>query len=193
MKIKRKELNSIAAGIAAYDAQKLQVFKLTLLLTKNSKIIKEEDELFEEAKKKILPVEEVEKFQKEQKELAKSYYAKNEEGEYLMQEVNGQSVHKLTNKAELDGKLEALQECYAKVIDRYNTGVAKIEALMDEEIELPLLKLMDLEHVRHLAPKTLAALAPIIGLPLPESLLEEKGDALKTADVERILEFCEVK
>ncbi len=193
MKIKRKELTQIAKGVELYDAQKLKFFRLTLLLTKNVKLTKDEVDIFDQAKEKILPTEEVKKFHEQQRALAEKYWKADENKEWVMEEKHGQSVHVLTNKPELDGKLETMQKKAKPLFDRYNDAAEKAEALLDEEIEIPLQKITDVEHVKKLSPKTLAALAPIIEVAIPESLLEEKGDALTTLEVERILEFCEVE
>lgn len=192
MKLKRKELNRLIEGVDLYDKQKLQFFRLTLLLTENKKLINTEVDVFEEAKKKLLPDDEIAEYRKKTQELAQSYWMKDDKAEYVMEEVNGQSVHKLTNRLELDGKLEILNERYKKVFDRYNEGIKQAEEFLEEEIEIPLKKITDVEWVKKLSPKTLSALAPIIECTIPEKILEEKGDALKTEDIIRIYEWCKV-
>lgn len=193
MKIKRKEPYILMEGIRLYDSLPKKHLRLTLLLVENKSIIRDAIGTTDELKKTYLPTAEIRELEKLKSEIMQPYRKKDDSGNYVMTEQNGQSVHVITNLPEVTGKLKTLNEKYSDLIERYSNGEKEIEQLLEEEINLPLKKITNPEWLENLNPKVISLLAPIIACSVNESLLESKEYALNTTDFERILTYCKVK
>lgn len=176
----------------AYDKQEKRVFKLSLLMVKNTKTLRSFLETFEETRKKLIETEEFLKYSKIRQQVINEHrIPKGNEFETTI--ANGQRVFKLDRMEELEEKIKVLEAENKEVVEANENAIKEVEKSMDEKHEINLACITDEKQVEALELKTLVILAPIIKIKLSDKVLsDDVASSLTTSDISRLEKYCEL-
>lgn len=193
MELSVNEMYELRKAQEMYDGQEKRNFKLSLLLVQNNKVLNGHIKDFEDAQKKMAEQEDVKAYTEERQKMIDSHRIKKTDGSFETTMVEGKLMYRLDKVDALNKKLDVFDKEHEEVIKKLEGNEKEMQEMIDAPVEVKLKCITDKTYVQALDAKTLVALAPIIKVSLTEDLLESKGEELTIHQMERLLQYCEVR